>query len=69
LQPISFLPVVNPFFTIPPGASHHKVSAFLPIVNTVELVQITPHMHLLGRQVTVDAHFTQRHDTAIDSDR
>jgi hypothetical protein len=50
LQTISFFPVVNPFFTIPAGESHYQVKAFLPIINTVELVQITPHMHLLGRK-------------------
>src|SRR5262245_1177488 len=43
LQPISFLPVVNPFFAIPPGNSHYQVKAFLPITSAVELVSIAPH--------------------------
>jgi hypothetical protein len=57
LDPISFLPIVNPFFTIPPGQSRYKVTALLPILRTVELVAIAPHMHLLGREATVVAHF------------
>lgn len=57
LQAISFLPVVNPLFTIPPGNSHYQVDATLLIPFTVELVSITPHMHLLGRQMTVNARF------------
>src|SRR6185369_10344326 len=57
LQGISFLPVVNPFFTIPPGATNYRVpaSAFIPL--TVELTAVAPHMHLLGRDIKVDAHF------------
>jgi hypothetical protein len=57
LEPISFLPVVNPFFSIPPGESHYQVKALLPITRTVELVAIAPHMHLLGREATVVATF------------
>jgi hypothetical protein len=57
LQPISFLPVVNPFFNIPAGESHYRVPAYYFINDTVELIGITPHMHLLGREVTIDAVF------------
>jgi Copper type II ascorbate-dependent monooxygenase, C-terminal domain len=57
LQAIAFLPVVNTLFTIPPGNPHYQVKAFLPIPTTVELVAIAPHMHLLGREATVVAHF------------
>src|SRR5262249_11570981 len=57
LQTITFLPVVNTLFTIPPGNPHYQVKAFLPIPTTVELVAIAPHMHLLGREATVVAHF------------
>jgi hypothetical protein len=55
LEEISFLPVVNPFFTIPPGESSVQVKASLPISRTVELIAIAPHMHLLGRRATVEA--------------
>src|SRR5206468_1362081 len=57
LDPITFLPVVNPFFTIPPGESRYKVTALLPILRTIELIAIAPHMHLLGRDATVRAIF------------
>ncbi|PYS51864.1 MAG: hypothetical protein DMG13_17875 [Acidobacteria bacterium] len=57
LQPLAFVPVVNPFFTIPAGDSHYQVKAVLPIPFDVELVSIAPHMHLLGREVTVEALF------------
>jgi hypothetical protein len=55
LQRISFLPVVNLLFSIPPGSSRHEVRAVLPILSPVDLVSIAPHMHLLGRQISVDA--------------
>jgi hypothetical protein len=58
LQGISFLPVVNPFFTIPAGAANYRVPAATFIGDTVELTAIAPHMHLLGREIKVDAHFT-----------
>lgn len=57
LQEIGFLPVVNPFFSIPADDSHYEVKAYLPIFSTVELVAIAPHMHLLGKEMTVVAHF------------
>jgi hypothetical protein len=57
LQAITFVPVVNTFFTIPPGDPHYQVKAAVLMPVTVELVAIAPHMHLLGRQITVDAHF------------
>ena len=57
LEEVMFLPVVNPFFTIPAGNSHYRVSAVLPISRTVELVSIAPHMHLLGREATIEAIF------------
>ncbi len=57
LQQIVFVPVVNTFFTIPPGNSHYQVKAFLPIPIEVELLSIAPHMHLLGREIAVDARF------------
>jgi len=49
LEPITFLPIVNPLFSIPAGESHYQVKAVLPISRTLELTAIAPHMHLLGR--------------------
>src|SRR5207237_876289 len=42
LQPLSFLPIVNPFFTIPAGNSHYQVKAVFPITSTVELISVAP---------------------------
>ena len=55
LEEITFLPIVNPSFTIPPGESRYQVKAILPISRTVEMIAIAPHMHLLGREATVEA--------------
>ncbi len=57
LELISFPFVVNPLFTIPAGESHYKVQAATVFTRDVELVSIAPHMHLLGREATVEAHF------------
>jgi copper type II ascorbate-dependent monooxygenase-like protein len=57
LQAIQFLPVVNPFFSIPAGNPHYQVKAFWPITADVDLISIAPHMHLLGREMTVEARF------------
>jgi len=60
LRQISFVPVVNPFFLIPPGATRQLVTAITRIPQDVELNGITPHMHLLGREVLVEATFPNR---------
>jgi hypothetical protein len=51
------LPLVNTSFLIPAGASRHQVTASFtipPLVN-VTLHGIAPHMHLLGREMRVEA--------------
>ena len=57
LEQITFLPIVNRFFSIPPGESRYQVKAMLPISRTVEMIAIAPHMHLLGREATIEARF------------
>ncbi|HEY7862547.1 MAG TPA: ascorbate-dependent monooxygenase [Thermoanaerobaculia bacterium] len=45
-------PILNETFRIPPGAADHPVTAAIPFVPaSVHLLAITPHMHLLGRQM------------------
>ena len=47
-------PVINQSFTIPAGAADHEVTASIPFVPfAVHALAIIPHMHLLGRQMTV----------------
>jgi mono/diheme cytochrome c family protein len=57
LSQITILPIVNFSFQIPAGARNHEVHAFLSIPIDAELVNIGPHMHLLGRDATVTARF------------
>ncbi len=50
------LPLVNQSFTIPAGAKNHEVTASfdVPSLLTGKLVGVTPHMHLLGKQIKVE---------------
>jgi len=57
VQGLTFLPVVNTGFAIPPGNPTYEVKAGLPIFNPVELVAVAPHMHLLGRKALLQARF------------
>jgi len=51
------IPLINTRFEIPAGAERHEVTASLvmPAIPGVKAISITPHMHLLGRQIRVDA--------------
>jgi mono/diheme cytochrome c family protein len=51
------IPVINTGFLIPAGARRHEVTASytLPPAWHLHAIGITPHMHLLGRQMTVTA--------------
>ncbi len=51
------LPMANQDFLIPAGASDHRVTASVQIPQFASLhaLNITPHMHLLGRRMKVDA--------------
>lgn len=50
------IPVLNTDFTIPAGDANYPVTADfqMPAPITGKLVQIGPHMHLLGRQIEVN---------------
>ena len=47
--------VINPFFRIPAGAEAHEVKAGTRLPGNVTLLSVTPHMHLLGREMTLVA--------------
>src|SRR5947207_980087 len=50
------LPLVNQTFTIPPNDSNYKVTAaFTNTLFPVHVWFVAPHMHLLGRRMSVDA--------------
>ncbi|HEY7369771.1 MAG TPA: ascorbate-dependent monooxygenase [Thermoanaerobaculia bacterium] len=47
-------PILNETFRIPAGAADHPVTAAIPFVPaSVHLLAVTPHMHLLGRQMRI----------------
>ena len=50
------LPLANTEFEIPPGASRHEVKATvtIPAFVSANLFNVTPHMHLLGREIRLD---------------
>jgi hypothetical protein len=52
---LRFLPLINQTFTIPPNDAHYRVDAAFPIVVPfpLKLWLIAPHMHLLGKEMTV----------------
>lgn len=54
---LRILPLVNNTFNIPAGANAHPVTAVmqLPSFLSVQLWQIAPHMHLLGKSMRVQA--------------
>ncbi len=55
---LQLLPIVNENFLIPPGASRHVVTASVVIPSSVrnaKAISILPHMHLLGREMRLEA--------------
>ncbi|HTE19217.1 MAG TPA: redoxin domain-containing protein, partial [Armatimonadota bacterium] len=49
------LPLTNLAIDIPPGAARHEVKAGITVPFDAEAIAITPHMHLLGREMKVTA--------------
>lgn len=45
--------VLNFGFQIPPGASHHEVKATSIVQKDSHIFSVTPHMHLIGREMKV----------------
>jgi len=48
-------PVLNLGLEVPPGAERHKVTATLRVPMDVHAYSVTPHMHVLGREMKVTA--------------
>jgi mono/diheme cytochrome c family protein len=49
--------VINAGFTIPPGASDHRVDAAIRVKHDATLLSLTPHMHLRGKSFEYRAVF------------
>ena len=47
--------VLDFMFQIPPGAKHHRVGASWTVKEDIHAISVAPHMHLLGREMTVSA--------------
>ncbi len=47
--------VINPFLRIPAGDSNYSIQASLPVPADVTVINVTPHMHLLGKSMKVTA--------------
>ncbi|HKF42849.1 MAG TPA: ascorbate-dependent monooxygenase [Thermoanaerobaculia bacterium] len=49
-------PLINQQFTIPAGAADYEVTASIPFLPfDAHLIQVTPHMHLLGKKMSMSA--------------
>ena len=51
---LQYLPLVNQNFALPPGDSHYKVTASFTTPLAGKIISMTPHMHLLGREIKVE---------------
>jgi hypothetical protein len=61
-----FLPVINQTFTIPAGAADHEVKASIPFLPfPIHVLNVTPHMHLLGRRMAVTATLPDGHSVCV----
>ena len=52
---LRIVPVIGFMLNIPPGDPNYTVRASLPMVVDSTVLQVMPHMHLLGREMTVKA--------------
>ncbi len=54
-RPMHLFPLANPRLHIPAGDKDYEVRASLPVVFDATLLTVFPHMHVLGRRMTVTA--------------
>ena len=54
-RPMHLFPLANPRLRIPPGDKDYELRASLPVVFDATLLTVFPHMHVLGRRMTVTA--------------
>ncbi len=50
-------PVSNNYFSVPPGAEHHKVTACWTTKDDIHLITLMPHMHLRGVAQKIEAYY------------
>jgi hypothetical protein len=49
------LPLLSPILRIPPGEKNYEAKASFPVLFDATVLSVMPHMHLLGRDMTVTA--------------
>jgi hypothetical protein len=49
--------IINPAVNIPPGAEDHMMNAVWAVGDNVHAFDVMPHMHLIGRTISVVASF------------
>ncbi|HEV3028330.1 MAG TPA: redoxin domain-containing protein, partial [Planctomycetota bacterium] len=49
--------IINPLVNIPAGAEDHKMTALWTVPQNVHALDVMPHMHLIGRTISVVATF------------
>ncbi len=54
---VHMLGVANPYFKIPPGAENHKVTACFTTKEDLHILSLTPHMHLRGKDMQIEAFY------------
>jgi peroxiredoxin len=52
---LRILPLTNFSINIPPGAERHEIKGTMPVLFDVDLRNVLPHMHLLGKEMKVTA--------------
>jgi hypothetical protein len=56
-QMLKYHMIINPMFRIPAGAEAHKVAGSWAAPTDVHVLDVMPHMHLLGREASMVATF------------
>lgn len=51
---LQYLPLVNTSFVIPAGNNNYKVTASFTTPLGAKIINMTPHMHLLGKEIKVE---------------
>lgn len=50
-----YIPVIFPMLRIPAGETNYQTKSAFPVFDNVTVYSVTPHMHLLGKEMTVVA--------------
>lgn len=64
-QKMDYLPLLNPFLSIPAGDSNYTTSASVTVPINITIYTIQPHMHWLGKSMTVTATLPNGNDVTL----